>query len=126
MRGIVFGSIVVFLTVGAAFAQVGGQPAPPSAVIPPSAIAATLGQPGVLAMANDAGGNVATRFIPVRFINLDALCAALGGYTIHLSLTRLPRGAPPLIPRPGGSIDRGAPLAPFVPREITDIIGIAY
>lgn len=81
--------------------------------------------PGLLVLAKDTQGNTVMRYVPVKYLNVEALCAALGGAGIDLR--PLHPGAR-LSQRPargtGGRLDRGAPLAPFVPSGVRDIVGL--
>ncbi len=106
----------------------------------------TWAQQGVLVVAQAEDGTRVSRFIQVNYLNLSALCAALGGTTVNLYGSRgmmapsapvtnsvpnflpqpLPTGAPaPSAPgAPHGRLDRSGPLAPLVPSPITDVVGV--
>jgi len=83
---------------------------------------------GLLVMTEDGKGNKTIRYIPVNYLNIEALCVALGGSSIDLrslyyggrpQSQATARGA-------AGSLNRNAPLSPFVPAGVRDIVGLQH
>jgi len=79
-------------------------------------------RPGVVLTADTPAGPV-YRVVPVHDLNVIALCAALGGSYIDLRPLSVPNGGAPVINVHTG-LNPNAPLAPYLPQGITDIVGI--
>ena len=64
------------------------------------------------------------RYITINYLDVQALCNALGGYCIDLRPLYNPNGGQVQATGNPNGLNPGAPLAPFIPAGITHIIGL--
>jgi len=86
--------------------------------------------PGLLVLVGNGDGTTTTRYIPISYLNIAALCAALGGTSIDLRPLHYGNGgrvgSQGSARGAGGGLNRTAPLAPFVPSSVTHIVGLQF